>query len=179
MNLTPGPEEIIQTFSGTPHEALWLCSVQVAVTKTFVLSTSAVITILAPTGRTIAVLHGSASTIYPGVVTTVTIAGELYIQFSATIWHTVELDNHNVVVVSSAVTVQGDLGLASDVKVVPPLPTPVLTATGTGVDTGGVSVHGQIQVAAFDVGTCALKSVKVVLDPDVANPVDDPIDPVD
>lgn len=179
MNLIPGPEQIIQNFTGTPSKSARLCSVQVQVTKTFQVSTSTVITVPAPPGRTIQSLIASAATIYPGTVTVVTIAGHLYIEFNATIWFTVRLDDSSMILLSQTVTVQGDLGLASDVKVVPPLPTPTLSAINTGVTSGGVSVFGQIQVAPFNVKVCELKSVKVVLDPDVPNPVDDPIDPLD
>lgn len=178
FNLTPGPEQIIQTFTGTPTQSVRLCSVQVDVTKTFQTSTSGVITILAPLGTTIQTLISCAATIFPGPVTIVTIAGELYIQFNATIWFTVQLNNNSVVLLSQTVTVQGDLGPAADVKVVPPLTTPTLTCINTGLNPGGVSVFGQIQVAAFNVEACELKSVQVVLDPDVPNPVDNPIDPI-
>jgi len=178
MNLTPGPETILQDFSGTPSQAVRLCSVQVSVTKSFLESLSAVITIPAPQGHTILNLISCAATIYPGAVSVVVIGGELYIEFNATIWFTVELDDHSVVVLSQTATVQGDLGAETDVKVVPPLPTPSLSSTDTAVGPGGENVSGKIQVAAFDVETCELKSVKVVLDPDVPNPVDDPIDPM-
>lgn len=178
MNLTPGPEQIIQTFVGTPSEAVRLCSVQVDVTKTFQMSTSAVITVPAPACHTIQSLISCAAALYPGPVLIVDIGGELYIQFDATIWFTVELDDNSVVLLDQTVTVQGDLGPAADVKVVPPLPAPALSCVNAGVNPGGISVFGQIQVAAFSVGACELKSVKVVLDPDVPNPVDDPLDPV-
>ena len=178
MNLTPGPEEVVQTFTDPLSEAVRLCSVQVEVTKAFQVSTSAVISILAPVGRTIQVLVSCVATIFPGTVTVITTAGELFIEFNATIWFAVKLDDNSVVILQQTVTVQGDLGLAADVKVTLPLPTPVLSCTSTGINLGGVSVFGQIQIAAFDVLTCELKSAKVVLDPDVPNPVDIPIDPI-
>lgn len=178
VNLTPGPDQMLQSFLGSPNESVRLCAVQVKVTKNFDATTSDVITVSAPSGYTIIGLHGCTATIYPGTIQAVDVAGTLEIQFNASIFFMVELDDHNVVMLSDTITVQGVLGPTADIKVTAGgIGTPSLACAGAGIDPGGVSVHGQITVGAFSVITCQFKSVKVVLDPDVLNPVDDPIDP--
>lgn len=178
VNLTPGADSFLQTFAGTPSSAVRLCSVEVLVTKSFQATTSGVITVAAPAGRTIQQIISCAATIFPGTMQIVDVAGTLEVQFNATIYFTVLLDDNSVVLLQATRTVQGVLGPTNQIKVTAGgCTTPTLTCTGTGITPGGGSVFGQIQIGPFTCQTCQLKSVKVVLDPDVPNPVGNPIDP--
>jgi len=178
VSLTPGSDEFLQSFTNVPSQSVKLCSVMVKVIKNFSTTTSDVITVDAPEGRTIQELVSCTATIYPGTVEIVDVAGTLEVQFNATIWFTVLLDDGNVVLLSSTRAVQGVLGPSAEIKVAEDgCDIPTLTCVSTGVDPEGVSVHGQIEVSEFSCITCQYKSVKVILDPDVADPVGDPIDP--
>jgi hypothetical protein len=169
---------MIQNFVGVSSQAVRLCSVQVNVTKSFLTSTSNVITIPAPTGLTITNLISCAAAIFPGTIQVVDVAGTLEVQFNASIFFTVQLHNNNVILLSDTITVQGVLGPTSEVKVTSGGCTvPTLSCINSSIGPGGASISGQIQVGPFTCETCQLKSVKVVLDPDVPDPVGPPIDP--
>lgn len=178
VNLTPGTDTFLQSFTGTPSSSVRLCSVEVLVTKSFQATTSDVITVSAPAGRTVQQIISCAATMYPGAMQIVNVGGTLEVQFNTTIYFAVLMDDNSVTLLQATRTVQGVLGPADQIKVTPAgCTTPTLSCTGTGISPDGTSVFGQIQIGPFTCETCQLKSVKVVLDPDVANPVDNPIDP--
>lgn len=178
LELLIGEDELLQTFEGTPNQSVRLCSVQVRVTKNFLETTSDPITINAPEGRTIEEIVGTEASVYPGDVDIVEIDGILYVEFNASIWIAVCLDDDSCVMLSDTITVQGEIGPSDEIKVVNgEIPEPHLECIDCAVDPGGASVTGKIRVPSFEVVTAQLKSVKVVLDPDVVDPVGDPIDP--
>lgn len=177
FDLIRGPDRIISEFTGTPHEAVRLCSVQVRVGKTFQPTSSGILTTAPAPPRTVTSVATCVATIYPDGIHIVEIGGVVLARFSATIWWVVGLDNSSMAVLWTAVTVQGDLGPSGQMKVIPASWTvPALTCTGVGIGPGGAYVTGVLQVGAMSCGVCENKSLKTALDPDDPHPVQDPID---
>lgn len=179
VDLVRGPEEYINTFTATPNSAVTLCDVQVDAVKTYLTTLSGTLTAFPTPPRTVASIITCFANIYPGSIQVVQAGGNVYLQFNATLWWVVQQDDASVALLSNTVLVQALIGPTGQIKVVPGSWTiPSLTCVNPAIGAGGTSVTGNIQVGPMSVDVCEDKSVTVVLDPEVPDPVGDPIDPL-
>ncbi len=80
-------------FTATPNESVLLTAVPLNVQKHFSAAVSDLITIDAPAGSTITDLLSAHANMYPGGMTISEVSGNYVLEFKATIFFTVEIDN--------------------------------------------------------------------------------------
>lgn len=162
--IIPSSTTSTKTFTSTPTQSVSLTSVECDVVKSFAATPSSTLTINAPTGKTITtILSGYASMTSP--MTIVQEVGVWYVKFDASLYYWVVLNDGTNQVLSTSITVKGNLGTTLTSATIPS-PAPTLTASAGVIGGAGAYVDGTITVGAFTCTAIEKMHVQVIIDPD-------------